>query len=264
MVESTIATVAGMLSLFIGILILAVCVMFVIRYTKRKAKSILYLTFSVLSWLGATWSATVIYLLAGWNLQVAIVSQKLVYTFVFTGTICTLFFARAIFFEKAKNTFFQAYMIIGIVIITVMLVLDSVDVQGFPDEPSYPLLTIAMEYSLIVVVFIIPVVLGILVIALRLRARTSDNVSRAGLGFIAGGQFSILLTFVVDTLATAFIGDIILYQVFLYATWIPPLVGVFLYYLGWIMPDWLKRRIEKRRGSNVPKEKSKKPSDPME
>jgi len=218
MAQSTIATIAGILSSAIGCLILIVCLLFVVRYKRRKARSILYLALSTFSWLGATWSATVIYLLAGWNLQVAIISQKLVYSFVFTGTICTLFFARDIFYEKARKTFFQAYMIIGVVIITIMLVLDSVDIQGFPDEPSYPLLTIAIEYSLILVVFIIPVVLGILIVALRLRARTSDNMSRAGLELIAGGQFSILLTFVVDTLATFFIGDIILYQVFLYAT----------------------------------------------
>ncbi len=244
MATSTIATIAGILSLCIGVFMLVVCFMFVYRYTKRKAKSVLFLALSTFSWLGGTWSATVIYLVAGWNVDVAIVSQKLVYAFVFAGTIFTLYFAYEIFYEKAKRTFLQLYTIAGVAIIAVMLATDSVDRQGFfPDEPTYPLMTIGIEYSIILVIFILPVVLGIFVVALKMRARTTDKVAKAGLGLIAGGQFSILLTFVADTLGTVFITDIILYPVFLYATWIFPLLGVLMYYMGWIMPEWLKKRL---------------------
>jgi hypothetical protein len=182
-------------------------------------------------------------LLAGWNLDLAIWSQKFVYAFVFAGTTFTLYFAYEIFYENARKIFLRIYTITGIAIIAVMFILDSVDIQGFPDEMTYPLLTIAMEYSVIVVIFIIPVVLGILVVTLKMLARTTDKISRTGLKLIAGGQFCILLTFVADTLASAFLSDVTLYPVFLYATWMFPLVGVFMYYLGWIMPEWLKKKI---------------------
>jgi hypothetical protein len=234
---------------------LAVCMLFLARYAKKKAKSILFLSLSTFSWLGATWSATVIYLLAGWNLDLAIVSQKLVYAFVFGGTIFTLYFAYEIFYEKARKIFLRAYTVAGITIIAVMFIFGAVDIQAFPDEINFPLLTIAMEYSIIVVIFIIPVVLGILIVALKMRARTTDKIARAGLGLIAGGQFSILLTFIVDTLATAFLSDVTLYPVFLYATWMFPLVGIFMYYLGWIMPEWLKKKIGVTKEHRTPEEK---------
>ncbi|MBN2154010.1 MAG: hypothetical protein JW839_21310 [Candidatus Lokiarchaeota archaeon] len=252
MPTSTIASIAGIVSLITGVLILAVCAMFLLRYAKRKAKSVLYLSLSTVSWLGATWSATVIYLLAGLNLDLAMAFQKFVYAFVFAGTTFTLYFAYEIFYEKARKLFLNAYTIASISIVAVMLALDSVDVGGFPDDTSYPLLTIAIEYSLIVVVFIIPVVLGILVIALRMRARSSDKVSRAGLGLIAGGQISILLTFVVDTIASLLVEDEALYPAFLYATWLFPLAGVVMYYLGWIMPEWLKTMISRTKAPAAP------------
>ncbi|NMC08490.1 MAG: hypothetical protein GYA24_24995 [Candidatus Lokiarchaeota archaeon] len=241
---STIATGAGISSLCTGALILAIIVLFIYRYVKKRARSIFYLALSTCSWLGATWSATAIYLLAGWNLPLAIVCQKLVYAFVFAGIVFTLYFAFEIFYENVKRVFLHVYTTVAIIIISTVFLLDTVDIQAFPDDLAYPLLTIAFEYSIIVVIFIIPVVLGILVVVLKMLTRTTDKVSRAGLKFIAGGQFSILLTFVVDTLATVFSTDAVLYPVFLYATWAFPGIGAFLYYLGWIMPDWLKKRIE--------------------
>ncbi len=244
MATSNIAMIAGILSLLIGVFMLVVCFMFIARYSKRKAKSIMFLTLSTFSWLGGTWSATVIYLVTGMNLNVAIAAQKLVYAFVFAGTIFTLYFAYEIFYEKAKKTFLQLYTIVGVAIIAIMLATDSVDQQGFfPDEPTYPLMTIGFEYSIILIIFIIPVVLGIFAIALKMRARTTDKVAKAGLGFIAGGQICILFTFVADTLGTVFVTDVALYPVFLYATWMFPLIAIILYYLGWIMPDWLKKAV---------------------
>lgn len=248
MTGSLIAITAGILSLVTGAVMVVVSLLFVKRYAERKKRTLLLLALSTLSWMGASWSATVIYLLAGDMLELAMFFQQLVYAFVFAASMFTFLFAREIFFEKAPKAFIVGYLAVGCVIIISKFLLDSVEVTGFPDDPSYPLLTISLAYSLIVIVFLLPVILGIMIVSMRAARKTMDRVSRIGLQLISAGQLFVLLTFIADALASAFIDEAVLYAMFLYLTWIFPLGGTACYYLGWVMPAPFKAFLERRDG----------------
>lgn len=242
MATSSIATTAGIFTLVSGVVIFYICIKFVMNYRRKKNTSTRYLTVSVAAWLGATWSAMLIYFFAGSNLTLAIISQKLVYLFVFLGTILTFLFGSTIFF-KLKKIWIIIYVILGILAVTVMVFSDSVEQAVFPDGSGYPLLTIAFEYSLLIVFYVVPTTIGLMIVALRLSRRVTGH-EQVGLRIIALGQLMILVTFVVDTIATLVIDDVILYSIFLYSTWVFPMLGAIFYDIGWMLPEWLKKRYQ--------------------
>ena len=239
---SSIALISGYLALFSAFVILIVNLVLIKKYREKKRTSTLYLILSIFGWMGAILSAMIIYWIAGFNLDVAIFFQKLVYAFVFGATILTFLFASKVFFEP-KKLLVYIYIAIGATMVLLMLIDDSVEITTFPDGSGYPLLTIDLLYSLLIVVYVVPTVLGICVVAIRL-SRKVEGLEKLAFKIIGIGQIMLLLTFVIDTLATVFIDDLGLYSMFLYLTWIAPMIASIFYYLGWTLPMWFKKAIK--------------------
>jgi len=198
------------------------------------------LAISIVCWALTSIFAANIYFFSEDSLTWVIWCQKLVYVGVFLGTMFTFQFSQEIFFTLEKKKI-QAYWLIGVVVIVLTLILDSVEIGVFPDGSGYPLLTISLEFSIAVVLFIIPTVLGIFYKALKTASKIDDKVYKLGFRVIAIGQLMIFATFITDTLATLVTDNIGLYAWMLYLTWIFPLIGILCYYVGWIMPNWLRK-----------------------
>lgn len=240
MATSQIALIAGYLALLSGIIILIIAIRLFILYKEKKSIPGLFLCLSVFAWMGAAFSVMEIYFFAGDNLGVSIIFQKLVYLFVFVATMLTFMFGSKIFFT-IKKPFLVIYLIIGITSIIVILITDSVDVNNFPDGSGYPLLSLSVDYGLIMVLYILPTTLSIAIVALRLSKKVEDIAYKQGFKIIAYGQIMLILTFLVDTLASLFIEDIGVYSLFLYLTWVFPIFAAICYDTGWRIPQKVKR-----------------------
>lgn len=133
------------------------------------------------------------------------------------------------------------YWSIGLIIIILTLALDSVEFSVFPDGSNYPLLTIKLAFSILVVVYILPTIFSIIFKALQAANTTTEKGYKFGFRVISVGQIMIIFTFIADTIATIVINNVQLYAAMLYLTWIFPLIGVVCYYIGWILPKWVKK-----------------------
>jgi len=243
MALSSVAVTAGIMSTISGILILLISSLIFKRLLERKQHSTLFLGLSTTCFAIASFACTIIYFMAEKDLNLAIFCQKLVYASIFTACILTFLFAHYIFFEKAKKKWIYIYLIIGIIVTIVLFATDSVVIETFPDGSGYPLLTIAFGFSLVVVLYLFPTIIGIFVTAMVVSRKVEERVYKFGFRLIAGGQLMILCTFVVDTLASLFMDQIMLYTLFLVLTWVFPLFAAIMYYLGWCMPDWFKNKL---------------------
>jgi hypothetical protein len=152
-------------------------------------------------------------------------------------------FSQDIFLFNKKYVIY-IYWIAGMIVIILTLVLDSVDIGEFPDGSDYPLLTIKLAFSLLVVVYILPTIISIIIKALYASKTMEEKGYKFGFRVISIGQFMIIATFIVDTVATLVINNIAVYSAMLYLTWIFPLFGVICYYIGWIMPNWFKKMMK--------------------
>ena len=240
MVQSPIALTAGILSIASAVFIFFICFLILIRYIKRKKINTLYLALSIFFWGLACIFASNIYLLAETHLTWVIWCQKLVYVCVFLGIMFTYQFSQGIFLHN-KKWMMLIYWALGIIVIVLTLALDSVEFSVFPDGSNYPLLTIKLAFSILVVVYILPTIISIIIKALQSASRIEDKGPKFGFRVISAGQFMIIFTFIVDTLATILIENVQLYSAMLYLTWIFPLIGVIFYYIGWILPTWVKK-----------------------
>lgn len=240
MVQSPIALTAGILSIASAAFIFLICLLILTRYIKRKKINTLYLAISIFFWGLSCIFASNIYLLAESNLTWVIWCQKFVYVCVFLGTMFTYQFAQGIFLQN-KKIIMLIYWAIGLIVIILTLALDSVEFGVFPDGSDYPLLTIKLAFSILVVVYILPTIISLIVKALQSANRIEDKGYKFGFRVISVGQFMIILTFIVDTIASIVINNVQLYSAMLYLTWIFPLIGVGCYYIGWILPNWVKK-----------------------
>ncbi|MHA1112264.1 MAG: hypothetical protein ACTSRE_14250 [Promethearchaeota archaeon] len=240
MAQSPIAVTAGILSIASAAFIFFICILILFRYIKRKKINTLYLAISILFWgLGCIFASN-IYLLAETNLTWVIWCQKLVYVCVFLGIMFTYQFSQGIFLQN-KKMIMLIYWAIGLIVIILTLALPSVEIGVFPDGSNYPLLTIKIAFSILVVVYLLPTIISVIVKALQTANKIEDRGYKFGFRVISVGQFMIIFTFIVDTIATIVIDNIQLYSVMLYLTWIFPLIGVVCYYIGWILPNWVKK-----------------------
>jgi hypothetical protein len=240
MVQSPIALTAGILSIASAAFIFCIFLLILLKYFKRKKINTLYLAVSVLFWgLGCIFASN-IYLLAEINENWVIWCQKLVYVCVFFGTMFTYQFSQGIFLFS-KKFINIIYWGIGLIIIVLTLALDSVEFSVFPDGSNYPLLTIKLAFSILVVVYILPTIFSIIVKALQGANTTTEKGYKFGFRVISVGQIMIIFTFIADTIATIVITNVQLYAAMLYLTWIFPLFGVVCYYIGWILPNWVKK-----------------------
>ncbi|UYP45509.1 hypothetical protein NEF87_001794 [Candidatus Lokiarchaeum ossiferum] len=249
MAQSSIAIIAGCLSSVATIITIFIFTLILQKYFTRKKKNTLYLACSVLCWDLAFLAATIIYFFSEINLEMVIWCQKIVYCGVFLGIMFSFQFSQEIFFSLKKNVIYF-YWIIGVIIILFTLILNSVNVAEFMDGSGYPLLTISLAFSILVVIFILPTILGIIISSLKIASRTEVGEFSLGFRIIALGQSMILLTFVADTLASIFIAQINVYALLLYLTWIFPMIAIICYYLGWIMPNWFKKWLNVQEDEN--------------
>jgi hypothetical protein len=245
---SPIAQNAGYLSSVTGIFIICVGFLVLKIYMERKKKATFYLFLSMIAWGIASFSASVIYFQAGINLELGVFAQKLTYALVFLGIMMTLLFATEVFI-KIQKKWLNLYISVGFLIIIVMFFVDSVIIGEFPDETSWPLLNIDLPFILLTVVYLIPTILTILFIAFKTSRRVQEREHKIGLRIIGLGQMMIILTFISDVLQGIMIDDLNLYAMFLYFTWIFPLIAIFCYYLGWIMPKWFVSLFQVKTGA---------------
>lgn len=243
MVLSSIAITAGVMSIISGGIMLLISGLIFKRYLERKQRSTLYLGLSCASFGLGSFSAAIIYLLAETDLVLAIFSQKLVYALVFGAVMLTFLFAQQIFFEKAKKIWIIVYLFVGILVVIILFAIDSVVIDTFKDGSGYPLLTIHMGFSIVVILYLVPTIIGIFVTALIVSRKMEEKIYKFGFRLIALSQLMILLTFIADTLASVFIDMNLVYTIFLVLTWVFPLFAAILYYLGWVMPPWFKNKL---------------------
>lgn len=239
MLLSIIATIAGYMSLISAFFMFLLIIPIIKRYLDRKKINTLYLVFSIFSWLIATVSAGIIYFFADTHLNLSIWAQKIVYSGVFLGCMFLFQFSQGIFLFNQKKII-HLYWVIGTIIILLTLLLNSVEIGQFPDDSNHPLLTIKLLYSILVVIFLIPTIISIFVKALQTASKVDDMAYKFGFRVIAIGQIMVILTFLIDTIASLVVNNPNLYSWMLYLTWIFPLLACIFYYLGWIMPRWLK------------------------
>lgn len=241
MAQSSIATIAGIMSIFSTVVAFAILLPILNRAIQRKKKSTLYLAFSISSWILTFIFAANIYFLSERNLDWVIWCQKFVYVGVFLGCMFSFQFSQEVFFRFKKSVII-IYWVIGLSIILLTLVLDSVDVAVFPDGSDYPLLTIKFTFSILVVIYILPTLVIIFQQSLKTAKKIDEKAFQVGFRIIAFGQIMILFTFIADTLASLVMAVVNLYAILLYLTWIFPLITILCYYVGWIMPSWFRNR----------------------
>lgn len=244
MSTSTIALTAGYLSIIVAISIFVISIGIMKKYLERKKMATILLFFSIITWLVASLAVSIIYFLSEQNINLAMTMQKLVYSCVFIGTIFTYLFFTQIFFRH-KNIIKIGYVIVGLIAILIVFIGDSVSVGVFPDGSGYPLLNIKIEYISLVVIYILPTTIWLFLIAWRTAKLIPEKEYQIGYRVIAFGQVFILLTFVSDTLQGIFTDTVGLYALFLYLTWIFPLLAMICYYIGYIMPGWFIKSFKK-------------------
>lgn len=236
MVMSSIALTAGIISSAMGVIMLIVGIRLFIQYLKKKNIAGLFLCLSVFGFTFTVWCSVITYLIAGIDPNAAVIFQKLIYVFVFLGTMFTYLFASRIFFEP-KKIYSAIYLIIGVVAIFLIALTNSSDTDVFPDGSNYPLYTLNITYSIVLVLFIIPTALGVFWVAWRLSNKVDNKRDRKRFRLIAIGQLMIPVTFIIDTLSSVFITILFLYALFLYLTWVPPAIAAICYDLGWIVEE---------------------------
>ncbi len=243
MVLTNLGIFAGIISFIAGFLIMWVDLKVLGKYKEKKQKPTLYLFFAILGWVIASWDATVVYISAGYMVDVAQVFQRIMYAGVFMGTIFMFRFAAEIFFH-VKKLWVWVYIGIGIGLIVVLAIFNLSEVY---DLDGYSILLLNLIFSLVLVAYLFPTFLGIFILARRASKKIDDPIYQVGYMFIAFGNLIPIATFIIDALATEMITDAVLYPLFLALTWVFPLFGAIMYYLGWILPDGLRKRIEVRQ-----------------
>ena len=133
---------------------------------SRDCETILFcewFAFAVFGYVATTYIRSTIYFIAGSNLNLAYILQVLVYACVFFGNVLTFYFAREIFFPKMQLKWIHLYGILGIIIISIIALGDSSYTKIFPDSTDYPSVALRPVYSLIVIIYLFPVILGIMI-----------------------------------------------------------------------------------------------------
>jgi hypothetical protein len=232
---SNIALLAGLISGTMVFFVLYVGLQLFKLYKKKKNKTSLYLCLSIFSYLFTILSATIVYLCTGFSNTIGLIFQKGIYLGVFLSMMLTFLFASNIFFTPTRLQS-SIYYIIGVISILILTIFDSSIISEFPDDSEYPLILLKIEYGILLVAYILPTSLGIYIAGMRVSKRTEDKMFRKSFRYISIGNLMVPLTFIFDTISTTFINNVFVYSLFLYLTWIPPVIATFLYYKGYTLP----------------------------
>ncbi len=249
MVLTSIGIFAAIISFIAGLLIFIVNIRVWGKYKEKHQKPTLYLYLAIWGWITASWGATVVYISAGFVPSVAELFQKVLYAGVFFSTIFMFRFAAEVFFH-IKKMWMWIYITLGIVIVALLVSISKSTIEYLD---GYPILLLEEIFSGILVAYLFPTFFGIFIMARRAGRKIDDPIYQVGYTFIGLGQLVAVATFIIDSVATIVIKDPILYPIFLALTWVFPIFGAILYYLGWILPDGLRKRIEARQARSQAK-----------
>lgn len=209
------------------------------KWKAKKNKATLYLLLSTIAYLVTCLSGTITYFTAPYNIEVARLTNKIIYSAIFLATMLMFMFATEIFFEPAKHWVF-IYLLLGFVIIAVINIMDSVTEQYIGE---YPVLILKDLFVLLLVGYLVPTNVGLFLVARRASTRIEDPLYQAGYRAIALGELNPILAFVADAAASLTMEYQFLYTVFLLLTWVFPMIAIYFLYAGYILPDWFKKRV---------------------
>jgi hypothetical protein len=237
--NSKIAFNAGILALVAASFTILLAILITKKYLNKKQKATAYLTLAIYFWALTTLTASIIYLFAGNTIELAIKLQVIMYGCVFAANIFTYMFARNVLF-KQKTGWWRWYIILGIICILILGIADSSEAIPFPDSTDYYAIVLKLEYSMILVVYLVPIIIRIVIVAFKTSKRMEQSGYKVGFRLIGWGQIFILCIFICDTIAGFFFDNATMYAIFLYLQWIFGVLASVSLYVGWVLPKWVK------------------------
>ncbi len=126
-----------------------------------------------------------VYLVAGFILELALLLQKIIYIGIFLSCIFLFLFANEVHFEVDRKILVWGYVTIGFVLIFVMAAFNLSDIILF--LPDYPVLLVKFEFSLCVVGYLFPTFFTVLIMARRAARKINDPIFKVGYIFISWG-----------------------------------------------------------------------------
>ncbi|NHI94050.1 MAG: hypothetical protein EAX96_16290 [Candidatus Lokiarchaeota archaeon] len=226
-----------------------------IRWIDRRTRPTLYLSLALFSITIAvfivftglfSWFLT--WIISGmgavYSPDLYVFSLPLGYSFVVGYDIFLLLFTIHIFSDKNEKKVIPVAIIGAILIILLFLPTNYWGTnESLGDPVSIRTLTLGLFLVYNMVIYII-----LTNYAFREAKHADKKVTRRAFQAIGIGQILNILIFIM------FLGDAILllldpsspgYSIFVYFAWTFALVATFLFYLGYILPNWFKKIIEK-------------------
>ncbi|MHA1341762.1 MAG: hypothetical protein ACTSRZ_18130 [Promethearchaeota archaeon] len=217
------------------------------RSKQKKATMLLFLTFLMLTvCISGLLVGFIQMVITGLKLWLYRFSLAFAYVFLSIGNIFLMEFAAEIFTVEKK--YIRKYQVaMGLIAIMVAL---PWNYYGWPQEviDVQPIPSIRMYSQLALLTVSILVYSRIFMTALHASKRVSDKYAKVAFRYIAFSQISEILFFVfilLDVMTFTFT-PLSGYTVFVYIAWC--FVGLFFLfcYLGYIMPNWLRQRIDRK------------------
>lgn len=248
--------VAMVFELIASLAILFIAIKIFKRYRERETTATLYLAIALFSisaaaffaftglaswlgsWVAADFAPTTSPEYYNYSLPIG-------YFFVIPYDIFLILFTIHIFLDK-DNKKVIPFLICGI-IIGVLLFLPT-NYFGVDPEPSDPTSTRIIILGLFLLYNAIVYIL-LTYFAFRESKRTEQEIYRRGFQAIGIGFVANLLVFVfflIDSILILFEPGSPGYSIFVDLAWICGFVAAFCFYIGYILPDWFRKRIEKK------------------
>jgi len=175
--------------------------------------------------------------------------QIMVYVCIVLATMFTYLFASLVFFE-GKTHWNILYILLGIVVIIILVLSGSIYRERFPDDPEYYALVLNTEFGLILVLYLIPTMIGITIIAFKSANKMTETHFRVGFRIIGFGNIFILCAMTCDTFSSIVGTDPLIFSFFVCALWIFAILATVFYFLGWTMPEWFKKIVRIKTEKN--------------
>ncbi|OLS32677.1 MAG: hypothetical protein HeimAB125_06450 [Candidatus Heimdallarchaeota archaeon AB_125] len=229
---------------FISVMLIIVFILILLKYIQRRKKPVLYLlltfaSFSLASltsaigrWLG--------YFLGNETIGFTDLSNMTAFLLLALSNCFVVAFVETVFANKGVDFAITFLVINGIVIGMSMEAI----IYWFSDT-QFGLL--AKKFYIIVLLAIISLVTYIILVvyAFKEAKMNTEKLPKTGFNLIAAYGISVSLLFVCFALDSVMASLGKGYSPFYYMGWSFAMVGVFLGYLGYIMPGWLKNIIQK-------------------
>ncbi len=203
----------------------------------------MFLCVGMCGWVITCWSATTVYFSAGFDIGLALVFQRLIYTGNILGAMFLFLFASEIFFQ-VKKMWKTIYILGGVALIVALFEVEFSSVYLIEPAQNYNVLLLSEVFGGLMLIYLLPAFLGIFFTARRASKKMENPLYKAGYNYIANGQIFGLLTMAADIIGTIVIDDVITYTICLNLTWIFLIFTAWFYYIGWILPPGFRRRIE--------------------